>query len=253
MNIAYKLVVLSLFLIVAISNAQNTQILYDTIQQTEHFKVTKEKNLLQKTSIPLSLIGLGLIANNSTFEKDLQRNVRKNVGENYETAIDDYLLFVPVAQLYAADAFGVKAKNHWFDQSKYLFISNVISTGISQIFKNNITKTRPDGLPSSFPSGHTTIAFTNATVLMAEFKETAPVLAYSGYAFAATTGVFRMANNKHYISDVLVGAGLGILVTQLVYHFEPLKNFNPFIKTKDITFLPQIKENTYGFYFKYEL
>lgn len=49
MNIAYKLVVLSLFLIVAISNAQDTQILYDTIQQTEHFKITKEKNLLQKT------------------------------------------------------------------------------------------------------------------------------------------------------------------------------------------------------------
>jgi len=62
-----------------------------------------------------------------------------------------------------------------------------------------------------------------------------------------------MLNNKHYVSDVLVGAGIGILVTQLVYHFEPLKNFNPFKKSKGISFFPQYKENTYGFYFKYEI
>jgi membrane-associated phospholipid phosphatase len=156
--------------------------------------------------------------------------------------------------MYVADAFGMKAKNHWFDQTKYLFISNVVSTGISELLKSLITKTRPDGTDAhSFPSGHTTIAFTNAAVLQNEFQGTSPVFAYSGYAFAATTGVFRMLNNRHYLSDVLVGAGIGILVTQLVYHFEPFKKFNPFKKSKDISFFPQYKENTYGFYFSYAL
>ena len=203
--------------------------------------------------MPLSLIGIGLVVNNSQFEKNLETDLRNSVGNDYQTPIDDYLLFVPIVQMYAADAFGMKAKNHWFDQTKYLIISNVVSTGISELLKATITKTRPDGDPYSFPSGHSTIAFTNAAVLQNEFQETSTVYAYSGYAFAATTGVFRMLNNKHYVSDVLVGAGIGILVTQLVYHFEPLKNFNPFKKSKNISFFPQYIENTYGFYFKYEL
>ena len=98
-----------------------------------------------------------------------------------------------------------------------------------------------DEIINAFPSGHSTIAFTNAAVLQNEFQETSTVYAYSGYAFAATTGVFRMLNNKHYVSDVLVGAGIGILVTQLVYHFEPLKNFNPFKKSKNIKCFNYVK------------
>lgn len=213
----------------------------------------KTKTLLQKSIVPASLIGLGLLINKSSFEQNLQSDLRDKVGNDYENKIDDYILFVPIAQMYAADLLGMKAKNHWFDQSKYLFISNVISTSISTILKNTISKTRPNGLEKSFPSGHTTIAFTNAAVLQHEFQDTSPLYAYSGYAFAATTGVFRMINNKHFLSDVLVGAGLGIFVTQLVYHFEPLRNFNPFKKSKNISFFPQYKENTYGFYFKYTL
>ena len=253
MKITTKLLALVLFINTVFTNAQNETNLYDSVQQIDTATKKTKKTLLQKNIVPLSLIGIGLALNNSNFEKDFQKNIRKNVGENYKTSIDDYLVFVPVVQLYAADIFGVKAKNHWFDQSKYLFISNVVSTGISQLLKSAILKTRPDGLPESFPSGHSTIAFTNAAVLMNEFKETSPILAYSGYTFATTTGIFRMANNKHYIADVLVGAGIGILVTQLVYHFEPLKNFNPFIKSKKSTFIPQFTENTVGFYFKYEL
>lgn len=226
----------------------------DNTQLTDTLKPKKKRSLLKKSIVPASLIGLGLIINNSDFEKNLQTDLRNSVGNDYSFPIDDYILFVPIAQMYVADAFGMKAKNHWFDQTKYLFISNVLSTGISELLKSTITKTRPDGSDShSFPSGHTTIAFTNAAVLQNEFQETSTVFAYSGYAFATTTGVFRMLNNRHYLSDVLVGAGIGIFVTQLVYHFEPFKKFNPFKKSKDISLFPQYKENTYGFYFSYSL
>lgn len=223
------------------------------VQLTDILKTKKKRSLLKKSIVPASLIGLGLIINNSDFEKNLQTDLRNSVGNDYEFPIDDYILFLPVVQMYAADAFGMKAKNHWFDQTKYLFISNVVATGISELLKSSITKTRPDGGENSFPSGHTTIAFTNAAVLQNEFQETSAVFAYSGYAFAATTGVFRMLNNKHYLSDVLVGVGIGIFVTQLVYHFEPFKKFNPFKKSKNISLFPQYKENTYGFYFSYKL
>ena len=154
--------------------------------------------------------------------------------------------------MYVADILGVKSKNHWFDQSKNLFISNVIASLITNRLKVITHKTRPNGDEHSFPSGHTTIAFTNAAVLFNEFKETSPVLAYSGYAFATATGGFRVANNKHWVSDVMVGAGIGMLVTQLVYHFEPLKSFNPFKKVENASFVPQFNEGTYGFSFAYQ-
>lgn len=215
----------------------------DTLQKT---------NLLKQSILPASLIGVGLIINKSNFDKTFQKDIRNNVGSNYKTNVEDYLAFAPVAQMYLADLAGIKSKNNWFDQGKYLFISNLFSVGITQLIKKSNQKLRPNGTPDSFPSGHSTIAFTNATVLYNEFHDSSPVLAYSGYAFAATVCYFRMANNKHYLSDVLVGAGIGIAVTNLVYYFKPLKNFNPFKKVKNVSFYPSYKDNSYGLYANYQ-
>jgi hypothetical protein len=243
-------ITISLFLIIAAFN------IYNAKGQSLNIKTpdsTKSVSILKKSIIPTTLIGLGVLITNTSFEKKTQTDLRNKVGNNYEFRIDDYLQYAPIIEMYTADALGIKAKNHWFDQTKYLFISNFISGGITQILKKSTQKTRPNGAPYSFPSGHSTLAFTNATVLLNEFHETAPILAYSGYAFATTTGAFRMINNKHWLSDVLVGAGIGILVTELVYHFEPFKNFNPFKKFKNITLMPQINDRDYGLYFAYRL
>jgi hypothetical protein len=211
----------------------------------------KSLTLLKKSIVPVSLIGLGVIVNYSNFEKKFQTNLRNKIGNDFEFRIDNHLQYAPIVEMYSADILGVKAKNHWFDQTKYLLISNLISATITHSLKIISNKERPNGSPYSFPSGHTTLAFTNARVLYNEFKDTSPVLAYSGYAFAFSTGSFRMINNKHWLSDVLVGAGIGIISAELVYYFEPFKNFNPFIKTTNITLVPQINSDKYGFYFAY--
>ncbi len=209
------------------------------------------KKIWTKSILPVSLIIMGSAISGSQFEKNLATNIRNSVGNNYEFPIDDYLVFIPAVEMYIADVAGVKSKNHWFDQTKNIFISNLLTMGITYGLKYATNKTRPNGSTHSFPSGHTTFAFANATVLYNEFNKTSPVLAYSGYAFAITTGTFRMINNKHWFSDVLVGAGIGILVTNLVYYFEPLKNFNPFKKSKNIVLIPQSNYGNYGFYFCY--
>lgn len=211
----------------------------------------KEPSLLQKSAIPLSLITLGLIANNSHFEKKLQVDLHNKIGNNFQSNLDDFTQYLPIGEMYLADMLGIKAKNHWFDQTKYLFISNLITATLTHSLKRTTNKHRPNGAPHAFPSGHTSFAFTNAAVLFQEFHDTAPLFAYSGYVFATTTGVYRMFNNKHWLSDVLLGAGIGILVTELVYHFEPLRHFNPFRKSKHITFTPQITNSKIGFYFSY--
>ena len=214
---------------------------------------TKNHSLFKKSIIPAALITTGVMLNGSQFEKDLHGELRDIVGHTYEYRIDDYIQYLPIAEMYIADIAGVKSKNHWFDQTKYWLISFTVSYGITRGLKRLTGKTRPDGNVHSFPYGHTNFAFTNATVLYNEFNDTSPLLAYSGYFLAATTGAFRMLNNRHWLPDVLAGAGIGILVTQMVYHFEPLKNFNPFLKTKDMVLMPQAGNGLYGLYFSLNL
>ncbi|WP_293894399.1 phosphatase PAP2 family protein [Flavobacterium sp.] len=213
-------------------------------------KTVPKKGLLKQAILPLGLLTAGVLISNSAFEKSLQKDIRNGVGNDFSTHSDDYILGIPIIQLYAADAFGIKAKNHWFDQSKNLILALLLTNVITVTLKKNIHKTRPNGDPDaeSFPSGHTSNAFTTATVLYEEFKDTSPLLAYSGYVFATTTGALRMANNKHYLSDVLAGAGIGILVTEVIYSFDPIIKWNPFKKTTRVTLFPQLGDNQKGVY-----
>ncbi|MCK5907239.1 MAG: phosphatase PAP2 family protein [Flavobacteriales bacterium] len=213
----------------------------------------KTRKLLINSIAPIAFITSGLIINNSEFEKQFQNDIRNSVGNDFHSSIDDYTQYIPIAELYIADMMGVKSRNHWFDQTKYLFISNFISALITHGLKSSVYKTRPDGSGNnSFPSGHTSFAFTNATVLFYEFQDSSPLLAYSGYAFSTTTATFRVLNNRHWVSDVLVGAGIGMLVTSLVYYFEPLKSFNPFLNSDKFTLVPVMDRGKYGAYFTYD-
>jgi membrane-associated phospholipid phosphatase len=70
-----------------------------------------------------------------------------------------------------------------------------------------VDRTRPNGDPHSFPSGHASTSFTVATVLQEHFGWKVGVPAF---AAAAYTGVTRVADNQHWASDVVFGAALGI-------------------------------------------
>ncbi len=203
--------------------------------------------LVKKAILPGSLFLVGLLLTEGDFEKDFQANVRDGLGNDFNTSLDDYTRYVPIAQLYIADIAGIRAKNHWFDQTKNLIISAGLTQLITGGMKKAIYKERPNQFNAdAFPSGHTSNAFANATVLYEEFKETNSFLAYSGYGFAVTTGALRVMNNKHWISDVFVGAALGIMVTKLVYHFDYLFPWNPFKKKNDFVLLPSYSEGSVG-------
>ncbi len=208
------------------------------------------KTVLKQSFIPVALISTGIILNGSTFEHNLQNNIRNSFEDNFSVSIDNWLPFIPATEIYIADFSGIISRNNRCNQTKYLFISNMFSLGITYGLKYLIGKRRPNNAKYSFPSGHTAFAFTNATVLYNEFNTTSPVLAYSGYIFAITTGSLRMMNNAHWFSDVLVGAGIGIIVTNLVYYYKPLRNFHPF-KKKHISLIPEIDNNNFRFYFTY--
>jgi membrane-associated phospholipid phosphatase len=234
-------ILLALLLFLAAGN------LYPQID-TVHTK--PKRTLLQKSIVPAGLIASGILLSDSKFEIELNRETRTRIGNSFNYPIDEYTRFAPIAQMYIADLAGVKAKNHWFDQTKNMALSIIITDIITNTMKRHIYKVRPNGANAkAFPSGHSSLTFTTAAVLYEEFGETSPLLAYSGYGFAAMTGSFRLLNNKHYISDVLAGAGIGILVAKLVYHFDYLFQWNPFLKSKDVTLLPQYQNGAVGLYF----
>jgi membrane-associated phospholipid phosphatase len=102
-------------------------------------------------------------------------------------------------------------------------LSTIVTGGIVYSIKSISKVDRPDGSANnSFPSGHTTSAFAAAEFLHQEYKHRSPIYSILGYAAATTTGILRMYNNKHYLSDVIAGAGFGILSTKLVYFAYPI-------------------------------
>ena len=73
---------------------------------------------------------------------------------------------------------------------------------------------------SSFPSGHTTAVFAAATVYAMEYRHH-PWIPIFAYSFATAVGISRMTESKHWPTDVLVGAALGILSgTQVVHNYH---------------------------------
>ena len=84
-------------------------------------------------------------------------------------------------------------------------------------------------------NGITAKAFISAEFLRQEYKDVSPWIGVAGYAVAAGTGFLRMYNNRHWLNDVIAGAGVGIISTRVSYWLYPkLKN----------TFLNGQKSNT---------
>jgi membrane-associated phospholipid phosphatase len=74
---------------------------------------------------------------------------------------------------------------------------------------------RGPGKGKSFPSGHTTSAFAVASVIAFRYSghKWVPVTAYT---LAALTGVSRMYDNRHWLSDVFAGAVIGTVTGRFI-------------------------------------
>ncbi len=70
---------------------------------------------------------------------------------------------------------------------------------------------------NSMPSGHTTVAFSVATVFASAYKDK-PWVAVLSYGIATGVGLSRIYTDDHWSSDVLIGAALGYAIGKTVYH-----------------------------------
>lgn len=174
--------------------------------------------------IPSSFIGTGLytLSENHAFNRFRVRGEIQDHINGYRTHIDNYLVYGPSALLAGLTAAGVRGRSTPFDRAGLWLTANAIAGAVTFGLKRTTGYVRPDGSNNqSFPSGHTSFAFAGAGVLDREFGQTNVLIPIAGYAMAGSTGYLRMVNDKHWISDVLVGAGIGLLSAEAAYHLYP--------------------------------
>uniref|UniRef100_UPI00404ACB0E phosphatase PAP2 family protein n=1 Tax=Flavobacterium sp. TaxID=239 RepID=UPI00404ACB0E len=205
----------------------------------------------KKLIIPAFLIGYGVIGIESDGLKIFNSQIKEEVNEHIDEkiTIDDISQYVPFASVYALNALGIQGKNNFKDRTMILGTAYLIM-GISVNSLKTITKVeRPDGSSNnSFPSGHTATAFMGAEFLLQEYKDVSIWYGISGYAIATGTGIFRMYNDRHWLTDVAAGAGIGILSTKIAYWMQPFLTRICSKSKKDLSgvVLPFYNGNQYG-------
>jgi hypothetical protein len=91
--------------------------------------------------------------------------------------------------------------------------AQIVTTVLTQGLKLAVGRTRPDDGRYSFPSGHSSGTFATATVLQRQFGWKVGLPAYGVASYVAAS---RLQENRHFASDVIFGAALGIVAGRTV-------------------------------------
>lgn len=169
------------------------------------------------------LYGAAALGNNALHRLDLDIKDAVYLDHPHgKIHIDNYLQYAPAASVYLLNIAGIKGRNNFRDRTLLFLVSNIFLNVIVQPVKDISHQWRPDSSDyKSFPSGHAAEAFANAEFLRQEFKDVSPWIGVAGYAMAVATGYLRTYNNRHWFSNVVAGAGIGILSTKLAYWVYP--------------------------------
>jgi hypothetical protein len=188
------------------------------VKQPEQTK--KHHLFLNAVKTPIVLIGLGTYSclSDDVIDRYAVREERNQHMPDFQTKVDNYLMHAPIVLVYGLNIAGIKGKNDFKNRTLLLVKSEAIMAALTFSFKSLTKVPRPDDTDiQSFPSGHTAQAFATATFMAKEYKDESVWYAVGAYGIATTVGAMRIMNNRHWVSDVLAGAGIGILSTNLAY------------------------------------
>jgi membrane-associated phospholipid phosphatase len=194
---------------------------YESPQGTPNEKRPFYKGKLFRASVvPAALIAYGVSTINghgfySSYDarNDLQRHF-----SGFHTSIDDYFQFLPYFELGGVLLAGVEGRDDRLNVALVVLKSEAIMLGSVYVVKTTTSILRPDGSNRlSFPSGHTAQAFLAASIVHTELRDKSQWYGIGAYTVATSVAAFRMLNNRHWQSDVVAGAGFGILSAHLAY------------------------------------
>ena len=193
----------------------------DSIPEKKENKTTE----IIKIAIPSAMITYGLISLGDNGIRKADFNVRNSLESNnrfWNTDVDNYLQFAPAVAAYTMKFCKLESTHNLLDMTILYGLSNALAGGIVQGTKMVSNRERPDYSNNfSFPSGHTETAFVAAEFLYQEYKSKSVWISIGGYSAATFVGAARVYKNRHWVSDVVAGAGIGILSTKVVYWTYP--------------------------------
>lgn len=240
-----------LYLVLFLSFSLRAQgVIKDTtsINVNQNFKFNYKQLIIPSTFIAFGVIGIG-----SDQLKDYNSEIKEEVNEHIDKkfTIDDISQYTPAIAALSLDAFKIKGKNSFKNKAIILTTSYLIMGGTVSILKRTTNEQRPDNTDFySFPSGHTATAFAGAELLYQEYKDVNIWYGISGYLVATGTGAFRVYNDRHWVTDVVAGAGIGILSTKVAYWLFPTVNKlfkNDKETNKSMSFVPYYDGKKVGF------
>lgn len=124
----------------------------------------------------------------------------------------------PLAATWTLKAFGVKSRSTTQRMVTANGLALGLTVGLSQTLRWTVSEERPDGTgTNSLPSMHTAVAFMGATVLSREYGHISPWVTIGGYAAATGTQMLRINHNAHWMNDIFMGAGIGVVSTNIAY------------------------------------
>lgn len=134
--------------------------------------------------------------------------VNESIGIHRCDPTDDILQYLPAAGYLFLDFAGVKSRRPFVDRVIVGATATILMTAVTQGTKLLVNERRPSGGKHSFPSGHSATAFMGAELLRQDYG---PWVGAAGYVVASGVGVMRILNGRHWLNDVVAGAGVGIL------------------------------------------
>lgn len=174
----------------------------------------------------MAYIGIPLIAGGFIIkgESDHFMDLRNRYIPTFKRHYDDYLQYLPAAVMIGMKIAGVEGRSSWGRMLTSDAFSAILMAASINTIKSTTKVMRPDGSSrNSFPSGHSATAFMAATMIHKEYGLTlSPWYSIGAYSVATATAVSRQLNNRHWLSDIMVGAGIGIISTELGYYFADL-------------------------------
>lgn len=178
----------------------------------------------RRTVVPAALLTLAVLGTEKVdvFETDeaLRREVTARV--HLQTSLDDQLRHVPALASLGLSLAGIRGRHNTLNQALLFGLTYTINNTLTSNLKQLTHVARPNGASfDSFPSQHTSAAFSAARLLDKEYGGRSPWYSVGGYAVATATGGLRIAKDNHWLSDVMAGAGVGLLSTELAYWVYP--------------------------------
>ena len=201
--------------------------------------------------VPIFVAGMIAKGEKESFRQNYDNlHDKSRLLTSFKTEIDNYTQFLGPALTLGLKVAGVEGRSDW----QRLMVSSGMTYGIMAAFVNGIKYTaselRPDGTTkNSWPSGHTATAFAGATILHKEYGLTrSPWYSLLGFGSATATGVMRVLNNRHWVSDVLSGAGIGILSGELAYALSDLIYKDKHLLRGNLTDYPKLDRDHPSFF-----